>query len=77
MAAAVVRATRKRNAARRKGYARGKGADGSTSVENTRRRLQWLAHVWQIPTEDLPKIGNSISMVPVVNFAEKYDVRLD
>jgi hypothetical protein len=72
--------TRKRNAAYRRAKQRKTAfgrleADGSSSNENIRRRLQWLASEWRIPAENLPKL---ISTQSVVDFAKKYDdVELD
>jgi hypothetical protein len=49
---------------------------GASKAGNIRKRLQWLALIWQIPTADLPKI----KLKPTddfIDFAEKYDVSLD
>ena len=51
-------------------------SDGSTSIKNMQRRLQWLAHVWEIPAKDLPRLTNTCHP-RIVDFAEKYGVNLD
>jgi hypothetical protein len=70
--------TRRRNAARRRANLRANPlgrlyTDGAVQVPNIRRRLQWLAHVWQIPAEDLPEIKRTPTK-ELVDFAEKYGV---
>ena len=73
--------TRKRNAALRRREARKTPlgrlcADGATSAENTRRRLQWLAQVWGIPQTDIPKKPHTLSD-ELTEFCEKHHVNLD
>jgi hypothetical protein len=72
--------TRKRNAAhrlrqRRKTPLGRLHTDGSCRSENLGRRLQWLAHEWQIPEKQLPK-ATSCPTDELLDFAEKYHFRL-
>jgi hypothetical protein len=85
--AAKALRTRRRNATRQKAKRAERAAHprtpsdrlyaaGSTSIENTQRRLQWLAHLRQIPAEDMPTIKRTTTR-ELVDFAEKYGVSLD
>jgi hypothetical protein len=70
--------TRRRNAARRLAARRktplGRLAtDGASSVENIRRRLQWLAQERQIPASQLPRVLQ-IPTEELADFVEKYNI---
>jgi len=51
-------------------------AEGAMGNDQVRRRLQWLAQEWNIPTNDVAE-AMKCRVDLTVDFAEKYGVNLD
>ncbi|MCA1474810.1 hypothetical protein [Bradyrhizobium sp. NBAIM08] len=71
--------TRRRNAAKRRGYASGHrwgrlDADGASSAQNNNRRLLWLAIEWGL--EQAPKVGPAPS-AELCDYCRKHGINVD